>query len=123
MQGVLPSYMPYDPIHFEDQVRVLLEEKVPAFSFIYGIPPKGILDERHHCSITIIGTATTVAEALALALDKAGVDVVAASGFEEREGPVQALTTDKMVRSSDWLSTTNSEYPLIFMVGFNVTAE
>src|SRR6267378_871291 len=38
VHGVLPSYTPYDPIRFEDQVRVLLEEKVPVFSFIYGIP-------------------------------------------------------------------------------------
>ncbi|MGH8626998.1 MAG: NAD(P)H-dependent flavin oxidoreductase [Gammaproteobacteria bacterium] len=80
VQGVLPSYMPYVPIRFEDQVRVLLEEKVPAFSFIYGIPPKEILDECRHRAIAIIGTATTVDEAIAL--DEAGVDVVAASGFE-----------------------------------------
>ncbi|MGH8531373.1 MAG: NAD(P)H-dependent flavin oxidoreductase [Gammaproteobacteria bacterium] len=80
VQGVLPSYMPYVPIRFEDQVRVLLEEKVPAFSFIYGIPPKEILDECRHRDIAIIGTATTVDEAIAL--DEAGVDVVAASGFE-----------------------------------------
>lgn len=80
VQGVFPSYMPYDPIRFEDQVRVLLEEKVPAFSFIYGIPPKEILDECHHRGIATIGTATTVDEALSL--DEAGVDVVAASGFE-----------------------------------------
>ena len=80
VQGVLPSYMPYDPIRFEDQVRVLLEEKVPAFSFIYGIPSKEILDECHHRRIAIIGTATTVDEAIAL--DGAGVDIVVASGFE-----------------------------------------
>jgi nitronate monooxygenase len=80
LQGVLPSYTPYDPIRFEDQVRVLLEEKVPVFSFIYGIPPKEIRDEFHHRGIAIIGTATTVDEAIAL--DEAGVDVIAASGFE-----------------------------------------
>jgi nitronate monooxygenase len=80
VQGVLPSYTPYDPIRFEDQVRVLLEEKIPVFSFIYGIPPKEILDECRHSGIAIIGTATTVDEAIAL--EEAGVDVVAASGFE-----------------------------------------
>src|SRR5260370_39428934 len=36
----LPPYRPYVSIKFEDQVRVLLDAKVPAFSFIYGIPPK-----------------------------------------------------------------------------------
>jgi nitronate monooxygenase len=78
--GVLPSYAPYVPIRFEDQFRVLLEERVPAFSFIYGIPPKEILDECRGRGIAIIGTATTVDEAIAL--EEAGVDVVIASGFE-----------------------------------------
>src|SRR2546425_10009130 len=40
-----PVYKPYLPIRFEDQARVLLDAKVPAFSFIYGIPPKEILEE------------------------------------------------------------------------------
>jgi nitronate monooxygenase len=80
VQGVVPSYTPYNPIRFEDQVKVLIEEKVPAFSFIYGIPTKEILDECRHRGIVIIGTATTVDEAIAL--DGAGVDIVVASGFE-----------------------------------------
>jgi nitronate monooxygenase len=78
--GVLPSFAPYEPTRFEDQARVLIEEEVPAFSFIYGIPPKEILDECRGRGIAIIGTATTVDEAVAL--EEAGVDVVAASGFE-----------------------------------------
>jgi nitronate monooxygenase len=78
--GVLPGYAPYEPIRFEDQVRVLLDENVPAFSFIYGIPPTEVLDECRRRRITIIGTATTVDEAIAL--EEAGVDVVVASGFE-----------------------------------------
>ena len=43
--GAKPSYRPYDPIRFEDQVQVLLEEGIPAFSFVFGIPSKQILDE------------------------------------------------------------------------------
>jgi nitronate monooxygenase len=78
--GVLPGYAPYEPIRFEDQVRVLLDENVQAFSFIYGIPPTEVLDECRRRRITIIGTATTVDEAIAL--EEAGVDVVVASGFE-----------------------------------------
>src|ERR1700744_5951731 len=38
--GMLPTFTPYVPIKFEDQVRVLLDAKVPIFSFIYGVPPK-----------------------------------------------------------------------------------
>lgn len=78
--GTKPSYAPYEPIRFEDQVQVLLDEKVPAFSFIYGIPSKQILDEFRRKGVALIGTATTVDEAIAL--EQAGVDLIAASGFE-----------------------------------------
>ena len=78
--GTLPSYRPYEPIQFEDQVQVLLEEEISVFSFIYGIPSKQILDECRRREIVLIGTATTVDEAIAL--EQAGVDVIAASGFE-----------------------------------------
>jgi len=80
MGGVLPSYAPYEPVRFEDQVSVLLEENVPAFSFIYGIPPQEVLDECRRRGIALIGTATTVDEAVTL--EEAGADVVVASGFE-----------------------------------------
>jgi len=75
-----PQFSPYQPVRFEDQVRVLLDAKVPAFSFIYGIPPKEILEECHRQGILTIGTATTRDEAIAL--EQAGVDVIVASGFE-----------------------------------------
>jgi nitronate monooxygenase len=78
--GSKPSYRPYEPIRFEDQMRVLLDEGIPAFSFIYGIPSKQILDEFRRKGIVLIGTATTVDEAIAL--EQAGVDAIAASGFE-----------------------------------------
>ncbi|MCW3052900.1 MAG: oxidoreductase, 2-nitropropane dioxygenase family, partial [Chthonomonadales bacterium] len=78
--GTLPSYKPYVPMRFEDQARVLLEARVPVFSFIYGIPPREILEECRLQGIVILGTATTPDEALAL--QDAGVDVVVASGFE-----------------------------------------
>jgi nitronate monooxygenase len=78
--GALQAFAAYKPIRFEDQVRVLLDAKVPAFSFIYGIPPKEILDEARLQGIVTIGTATTPDEAAAL--EEAGVDLVVASGFE-----------------------------------------
>ncbi len=76
----LPFFKPYVPVRFEDQVRVLLDEKVPVFSFIYGIPPKEILDECRAKRILTIGTATTSDEAVSL--QAAGADVIVASGFE-----------------------------------------
>jgi nitronate monooxygenase len=78
--GAKPSYRPYEPIRPEDQVQVLLDEGISAFSFIYGIPSRQILDEFRRQGIALIGTATTVDEAIAL--EQAGVDVIAASGFE-----------------------------------------
>jgi nitronate monooxygenase len=78
--GAIPSYLPYEPIHFEDQIQVLLDEGISVFSFIYGIPSKQILDEFRRQGVALIGTATTVDEAIAL--EQAGVDVIAASGFE-----------------------------------------
>src|SRR4029077_16293804 len=78
--GAPPSYSPYESIRLEDQVQVLLDEGISAFSFIYGIPSEQILDEFRRKGVVLIGTATTVNEAIAL--EQAGVDVIAASGFE-----------------------------------------
>jgi nitronate monooxygenase len=78
--GAKPTYLPYEAIRFEDQVQALLDEGISVFSFIYGIPSKQILDEFRRQGIALIGTATTVDEAIAL--EQAGVDAIAASGFE-----------------------------------------
>jgi nitronate monooxygenase len=75
-----PGYKPYSPARFEDQSRVLLDAKVPVFSFIFGIPPRDILEECRANGIVTIGTATTPDEAAAL--EEAGVDAIVASGFE-----------------------------------------
>jgi nitronate monooxygenase len=76
-----PAYKPYAPaVRFEDQVRMLLDAKVPVISFIFGIPPREILDKCRAKNIVTIGAATTAEEALTL--QEAGVDAIAASGFE-----------------------------------------
>jgi NAD(P)H-dependent flavin oxidoreductase YrpB (nitropropane dioxygenase family) len=51
-----------------------------VFSFIYGIPPREILEECRAKRIVTIGTATTPEEGAAL--QEAGVDAIVASGFE-----------------------------------------
>jgi nitronate monooxygenase len=78
--AALPDHKPYAPVRFEDQVRILLDAKIPVFSFIMGVPPKEILDECRTNGILTIGTATTVAEAVVL--EQSGVNVIVASGFE-----------------------------------------
>jgi nitronate monooxygenase len=75
-----PIHKPYSPIRFDGQVRVLLDAKVPVFSFIFGIPPKEVLDECRTNRIVTIGTVTTPEEGAAL--QEAGVDAIVASGFE-----------------------------------------
>src|SRR5216683_132586 len=75
-----PTFKPYSPARFEDQARVLIDAKVPVFSFIFGIPPREVLEECRAKNIVTIGTATTPDEAAAL--QEAGVDVIVASGFE-----------------------------------------
>jgi nitronate monooxygenase len=76
----LPTYQPYSAVRFEDQVRVLLDARVPVFSFIFGIPPREILDECRTKGIVTIGTATTPEEGVAIC--EAGVDAIVATGFE-----------------------------------------
>jgi nitronate monooxygenase len=65
---------------FDIQVRALLEARPPAFSFVYGVPEASILQECRERHIVTIGTATTPEEAVAL--DRAGVDCIVASGVE-----------------------------------------
>lgn len=59
------------------QLAVVCEEAVPVFSFTFGIPP---LDKVQATGAVVMGTATTVDEAVAL--ERAGVDVVVAQGAE-----------------------------------------
>ena len=75
-----PTYKPYSAARFEDQARVLLDAKVPVLSFTFGIPPREIMEECRANDIVTIGTATTADEAAAL--EEAGVDAIAASGYE-----------------------------------------
>jgi nitronate monooxygenase len=80
LDAARPEFKPYVPTRFEDQARVLLDAVVPVFSFIFGIPPRDILEECRAKGIVTIGTATTPEEAAAL--EEAGVDAIVASGFE-----------------------------------------
>lgn len=66
--------------HFEQQVQVLLEEKIPLFSFTFGIPSDDVIQAMQQHGIFVTGTATTVEEAIQL--EKAGVDAVVAQGSE-----------------------------------------
>jgi nitronate monooxygenase len=62
---------------FETQLAVVVDARVPVFSFTFGIPP---LDAAREAGCVVLGTATTVAEAVEL--ERAGVDAVVAQGSE-----------------------------------------
>jgi nitronate monooxygenase len=68
---------PPPPGLVEAQLEVVAAERVPVFSFTFGIPELAALRE---AGTVLLGTATTVAEAVEL--ERAGVDIVVAQGFE-----------------------------------------
>jgi nitronate monooxygenase len=67
-------------VPFADQIDAAIAAKPRALSFVYGVPSAELLERCHSSGILVIGTATTVDEAVAL--DAAGVDAVVATGFE-----------------------------------------
>lgn len=72
---------------FEDQVNVIVEERVPVVSFTFGLLPDSVLQRLWSAGTFLIGTATTVQEALALAgLDPSDptrkADAIVAQGLE-----------------------------------------
>lgn len=65
---------------FDDQIDALLDARPAVFSFVFGIPSRGVLDRCRELDIVTLGAATTPAEARAL--ESAGVDMIVATGFE-----------------------------------------
>ncbi len=65
---------------FPRQIEVILSEEVPVFSFTFGALPQEILNKMKNAEITLIGTATTVEEGVYL--EKSGVDLIVAQGWE-----------------------------------------
>jgi len=65
---------------FDDQIQVILDERVPVFSFTFGIPSSDVLKQLKHQGTIVIGKATTVNEAIQL--EAAGVDAIVVQGSE-----------------------------------------
>ncbi|MET1019813.1 MAG: nitronate monooxygenase [Microterricola sp.] len=70
------SYLP----DVEEQFDALIDARPAVASFVFGVPSEQQIERLHSAGISVLGTATTVAEGRALAA--AGVDGVVASGFE-----------------------------------------
>jgi nitronate monooxygenase len=65
---------------FLEQLDVVIDLKVPVFSFTFGIPDSTVIQRLKQADIYTIGTATTVKEALAL--QESGIDAIVAQGSE-----------------------------------------
>jgi nitronate monooxygenase len=65
---------------FDAQVAVLVEERVPVTSFTFGLLPAAAVAALHDAGSLLMGTATTVEEAVNLV--SAGSDLVCAQGSE-----------------------------------------
>lgn len=65
---------------FYEQIEVILQEKVPVCSFTFGIPSETVIQQLKENQTFLIGTATTVEEALKV--ERSGVDAVVLQGSE-----------------------------------------
>ncbi|MGP4074285.1 NAD(P)H-dependent flavin oxidoreductase [Halobacillus sp. K22] len=65
---------------FEEQVNAIIKSQVPVCSFTFGVPDKRLVEELHKNGVKVIGTATTVEEAVIN--EEAGVDIITAQGSE-----------------------------------------
>lgn len=65
---------------FEEQIKVLIEEKIRVCSFTFGIPSISIMEKLKGAGMIVIGTATTVEEAVLN--EQKGCDIVVAQGSE-----------------------------------------
>lgn len=79
--GVEPPTFPLpESPTFENQIEAIFDARPSVFSFVYGIPSQDILVKCRQLNIKTVGTATTLDEAIAI--EKAGVDAVVATGFD-----------------------------------------
>ncbi|CAO3607733.1 unnamed protein product [Mucor hiemalis] len=115
---------------FDEQINVLIEERVPVVSFTFGLLSDSVLQRLWGSGTYLIGTATTVQEALVLAgLDPSDptrkADAIVAQGLEagghrgsflSGKGPnhEQMSTEDlvRSIRSATAGSGGNSKFPL-----------
>lgn len=64
----------------DDQLEAVAKARPPVVSFTFGLLDRAAVDRLHDAGSVLVGTATTVAEAVAI--EAAGVDAVCAQGAE-----------------------------------------
>ena len=75
----LPQQLPPPPWRFDEQFAASMDSGAAVFSFTFGLLPAAAM-ETAKSRMFVMGTATTVAEAVALA--RSGVDAIIAQGSE-----------------------------------------
>lgn len=65
---------------FHEQIKVVIEKQIPVCSFTFGIPGREIIEELKQHGVIVVGTATTVNEAVEI--EKSGMDLVVVQGSE-----------------------------------------
>ncbi|GAA5202429.1 nitronate monooxygenase [Microbacterium jejuense] len=90
LAAVAPLYealgipVPQPPVEFlpdvASQLTAVMDAAPAVLSLVYGVPDHRLVEAAHSRGIRILGTATTVAEAVEL--DAAGVDAIVATGAE-----------------------------------------
>ncbi|KTD60297.1 2-nitropropane dioxygenase [Legionella santicrucis] len=76
---IKPVTAPYAP-SFAEQIKVLIEEKIPVFSYAFGLLDLGWISQFKMNHTFLMGTATNLEEAYEL--EKNGVDALVAQGSE-----------------------------------------
>ncbi|MHD0398294.1 NAD(P)H-dependent flavin oxidoreductase [Staphylococcus simulans] len=64
----------------EQQIDILIEKRVPVVSFTFGIPDVHLIRKMHEHHMIVIGTATSVEEAIVN--EEAGIDMIVTQGSE-----------------------------------------
>ncbi len=104
---------PKSPPSYQQQVEVLLQEKVPVFSFTFGVPEKQIIREFQKQGTYVIGTATYPEEIEAL--EERGVDAVVLQGKEAggHRGTFIGEAKSHLIPTLDLIKQAKTSIPLI----------
>lgn len=78
-QLTLPTFE-QDCKTFLEHINIIIEEKVPICSFTFGVPTQEVIKKLKESSVILIGTATTVQEAIIN--EQVGMDAVVVQGVE-----------------------------------------
>lgn len=65
---------------FEEQIKIIIEEKIPVFSYTFGLLDATWISQFKRNQTFLIGTATTLAEAKVL--EESNIDAIVAQGSE-----------------------------------------